>query len=80
MKLNAADLISQLVAEEWEDIIPVHSILVVDALRPDGSHGLHLAHDYESPPWVLLGMLKAIMVDLESRWMLKDWIDVDDED
>jgi hypothetical protein len=78
--LNAADIIPQIVQEHWKDSIQVHAFLIVDAIRPDGSHGLHAVHDEASPPWVLIGMLRSILVDLESRWINEAWVTDDEED
>jgi len=77
--MNAADIIPQVVQEHWKDSIPVHAFLVVDAIRPDGSHGLHAVHDDSSPPCVLIGMLRSVLVDLESRWINEAWITDDEE-
>lgn len=74
------DLIPPAVAEHWKDSIPIHAFLLIDAIRPDGSRGLHAVHDDSSPPWVLIGMLRSILVDMESRWMNEAWEDDDDDD
>ena len=78
--LNASDIIPDAVAEHWQDSIPVHALLVIDAIRGDGSHGLHVVHDSGAPPWVLIGMMRSILVDLEARWVGEEWMVNDDED
>lgn len=78
--VTAADIIPQFVQEHWKDSIPVHAFLIVDSIRPDGSHGLHAVHDESSPPWVLIGMLRSILVDMESRWINESWIDDEEDD
>jgi hypothetical protein len=77
---TAADLIPQFVQEHWPDTIPVSAFLIVDAIREDGGHGLQVIHDETSPPWLLIGMLRAVLVDLESRWINEEWLVGDDED
>lgn len=54
-------------AEHWKDSIPIHAFLIIDAIRPDGGRGLQAVYDDSSPPWVLIGMLRSILVDMESR-------------
>lgn len=76
--LTASDIIAPVVAEHWKESIPVHAFLIIDAIRPDGSHGLHAVHDSASSPWVLIGMLRSILVDLEARWVSEEWMDGDD--
>lgn len=73
------DLIPPAVAEHWKDSIPIHAFLIIDAIRPDGSRGLHAVHDDAAPPWVLIGMLRSILVDMETRWIGQEW-EVSDDD
>ena len=78
--VTAQDLIPKVVGEQWHDTIPMHTVLVVDALRPDGARGLHVIHDSGAPAWVLIGMLRSILADLEYRWTAEDYIDDEDDD
>lgn len=73
--LTAHDLVPAAIADWWQDSIPVHSLVLIDAIRPDGAHGLHAVHDTDAPVWVLIGMLRAVLVDLEHRWADADWIE-----
>jgi len=77
--VNASDLWPDAVFERWPDTIPVHGITILDALRPDGHHGLHVIHNTGAPIWVLVGMLKCILADLEARWVGEGYIEDDDE-
>jgi len=72
--VNATDLCSQAVFDLWPDTVPVHGITIIDAIRPDGHHGLHVVHDNAVPIWVLIGMLKCVTADLEARWVGEDYI------
>ena len=79
--VNATDLCSDTVFELWPDTVPVHGITIIDALRPDGHHGLHVVHDTGVPVWVLVGMVKCVLADLEARWVGEDYVgEYDDED
>ena len=56
-------------------IVRLTWLVLIDAIRPDGAHGLHAVHDTDAPVWVLIGMLRAVLVDLEHRWAEADWIE-----
>lgn len=77
---TAVDLIPTFVQEHWPDTIPVSAFLIVDAIRQDGGHGLQVIHDDTSSPWQLIGMLRAVLVDMEARWVNEAWMVDDDED
>lgn len=80
INLTPQDLIPKIVGDQWNDTVPMHTVLVVDALRPDGARGLHVIHDSGAPAWVLIGMLRSILADLEHRWTAADYIDDEDDD
>lgn len=73
------DLWPDAVFDRWPDTIPVHGITILDALRPDGHRGLHVVHDTGAPPWVLIGMVRCVLADLESRWIAESYEENDDD-
>lgn len=48
----------------WPEMVPHHGVTIVAGLRPDGSETLHIACSTDTPPWVLLGMLRMAAADL----------------
>ena len=75
--VEPVDLCPPAITERWPDTIPVHGITILDALRPDGARALHVLHDTEAPMWVLIGLLKCVLADLETRWVVVDYTDND---
>jgi hypothetical protein len=61
----------------WPDTVPVHGITVLDALRPDGNRAVHVVHDTGAPIWVLVGLLRCVLADLEARWIGEGYDDHD---
>lgn len=78
--VSAADLVPDVIANAWPNSVPNHVVVIFDGLRADGARALHAVHEDGAPPWVVIGMLRAILVDLETRWAHVDWIEDDDED
>jgi hypothetical protein len=77
--VSASDLVPTVVAEHWAEAIPIHGMVILDAMRPpDGGRALHVVHDTGCPPWTLIGMLRAVCADLETRWAEETYQDVDD--
>jgi hypothetical protein len=75
----ASDLVTDTVAAEWPESVPVHAVVIVDGLHKSGKHALQVVHDTDCPMWVLIGMLRSVLVDIETRWAGIDW-SVDEED
>lgn len=73
------DLCPDAIFERWPDTVPVHGITILDALRPEGNRALHVVHDTAAPIWVLIGMVRSVLADLESRWVIEDYQDADDD-
>lgn len=80
LPVNPEDLCSESIFERWPDTVPVHGITILDALRPEGNRALHVVHDSSAPIWVLIGMVRSVLSDLEARWVIEDYQDVDDDD
>ena len=81
--VEAADLWPAAVVDRWPDTVPVHGITILDAIRPDGNRAVHVCHDTDAPMWVLIGLLKCVLADLETRWVITDYTESDitfDED
>jgi len=78
--LSAADLVPTVIADAWPHSVPMHTLVLIDGLRHDGARALHAVHEEGCPPWVLIGMLRAILVDLEARWSEADWIENDEDE
>ena len=78
-QVSAADMIPPQVAKQWPESVPVHAITLIDGIRPDGKHALHAIQSEGTAPWVLIGMLRAVLADLETQWADAAWI-TDDED
>lgn len=78
--LSAADLVPPAIAEAWPNSVPMHVLVIFDGLRSDGARALHAVHEEGAPPWVLIGMLKSILADIEARWVEADWIEDDEEE
>lgn len=55
--------------ELWPAIVPTAGIVIISGLTSTGEHALHVLHDSDSPPWVLIGMLKAVQADLVDSWV-----------
>lgn len=78
--ITAHDLVPKYMSDNWPDSIPMQTIVIMAGLRPDGAHGLHAVHNTDAPIWVLIGMLRAVLADLEHTWADASWITNDDED
>lgn len=78
--VSAADLVPKVIADAWPNSVPNHVLVIFDGLRSDGARALHAVHEEGAPPWVLIGMLRSILADLEARWAEADWIDDDEDD
>lgn len=76
----ATDLWPEAVFDRWPDTVPVHGITILDAMRPEGNRAVHVIHDTDAPIWVLIGLLKCVLSDLEARWVGQQYQDVDDTD
>ena len=70
------DLCPPAVFDRWPDTIPVHGITILDAVRPEGNRAVHVVHDSDAPIWVLVGLLKCVLADLEARWIGEQYTDV----
>lgn len=79
-QVSAADMIPPQVAAQWPESVPVHVVTLVDGIRPDGKHALHAIQSHGSAPWVIIGMLRAFLADLEAQWAEAAWITEDDEE
>jgi hypothetical protein len=79
-QVSAADMIPPQVAQQWPESVPVHAITLIDGIRPDGKHALHAIQSEGTAPWVLIGMLRAVLTDLEHQWADAAWITDDEED
>ena len=77
--VSADDLCPDAIFDRWPDTVPVHGITILDALRPEGNRALHVVHDTAAPIWVLIGMVRSVLADLESRWVIEDYQDADDD-
>ncbi len=69
--------------ERWADTVPVHGITILDGIRPEGNRAVHVIHDTDAPIWVLVGLLKCVLADLEARWIGEQYTDIyetEDED
>jgi len=77
--VSADELCPQAVVDRWPEAVPIHGITIVDAIRPDGRRALHVCHDTDAPIWVLIGMVRSVLADLESRWVIEDYQDADDD-
>jgi hypothetical protein len=75
--VSADELCPPAVADRWPEAVPVHGITILDAIRPDGRRALHVCHDTDAPMWVLIGLLKCVLADLETRWVVTDYTDDD---
>ncbi len=78
--LTAVDLIAPAIADQWPDAIPTCTMVLMTGIRPDGAHGLHAVHNTDAPIWVLIGMLRCVLTDLEHRWADAEWVEDDSED
>jgi hypothetical protein len=79
-QVSAADMIPPQVAQQWPESVPVHAITLIDGIRPDGKHALHAIQSEGTAPWVLIGMLRAVLADLEAQWAEAAWITEDDDE
>jgi hypothetical protein len=75
--VSADELCPQAVVDRWPDAVPIHGITILDAIRPDGRRALHVCHDTDAPMWVLIGLLKCVLSDLEARWVITDYTEDD---
>jgi hypothetical protein len=75
--VEAAHLWPPALFEQWPDTVPMHGITILDALRPNGDRAVHVVHDTEAPVWVLVGLLKCVLADLEARWIGEGYEDSD---
>jgi len=75
--VEAADLWSEAIFDRWPDTVPIHGITILDAIRPDGHRAVHVAHDTDAPIWVLVGLLRCVIADLETRWVITDYNESD---
>lgn len=76
--VTAHDLVPSYMSDRWPDSIPMHTVVLMAGIRPDGAHGLHAVHNTDAPIWVLIGMLRAVLSDLEHRWADAAWVESDD--
>jgi hypothetical protein len=58
------ELVPPIGASLWPEMVPHHGVTIVAGLRPDGGETLHIACSTDTPPWVLVGMLKLAVADL----------------
>lgn len=79
-QVSAADMIPPQVAAHWPEAVPVHAVTLIDAIRPDGKHALHAIQSDGTAPWVLIGMLRAVVADLEAQWADAAWTVGDDDE
>jgi hypothetical protein len=78
--ISPTDLMPKAGLELWPNIIPTAGIVIISGLTPDGKHALHVLHDGDSAPWVLIGMVKAVEADLIDTWVdMKYVIDGDEQ-
>ena len=52
----------------WPNMVPNHGVTIVDGIRGDGSHALHIAFSTDTTPWVLIGMLETVLHDVKTAW------------
>lgn len=67
--VEAAHLWPQALFDQFPDTVPMHGITILDALRADGNRAVHVVHDTGAPVWILVGLLKCVLADLEARWI-----------
>lgn len=78
--VEAQELIPDIVSRNFPDVIPMHTILIIDAINVHGRRELILMQDSEQPPWVTSGLLTLIKADVETEWAHHyPYIDEDEE-
>lgn len=78
--VEAQQCIPAIVSEAWPNIVPMHAIVIIDALTEQGGRELFVIHDSEQPPWVMSGLLTLVKADVETDWSHHYPFVDDDED
>jgi hypothetical protein len=75
--VSADELWPDAIFDRWPETVPVHGITILDGIRPDGRRAVHVCHDTDAPMWVLIGLLRCVLSDLEARWVITDYTEDD---
>ncbi len=79
--VEAQQCIPAIVSEAWPNIVPMHALVIIDAINTEGRRELFVMHDSEQPPWVTSGLLTLVKADVETEWANHyPFIDEDYED
>ena len=79
LPVEPEDLCPDAIFDRWPDTVPCHGITILDAIRPEGTRALPVVHDSAAPLWVLIGMVRSVLADLEARWVVEDYQDDDND-
>ena len=66
--VEAQECVPPVVSANWPDIVPMHALVIIDAINADGRRELFVMHDSEQPPWVTAGLLTLVKADVETEW------------
>jgi len=64
MIIHTDQMVPPAVTDAWPDMVPSHGLSIVTGLCPDGSERLMVACSTHTPPWVLLGLLEAAIMQV----------------
>jgi hypothetical protein len=79
-RVAPTDVVPPVAYKMWPEIVPSHGVTIISGIRPEGTEALHLVYSSETPPWVLIGMLKTVMDDLTHAWQSQGYIGSGEDD
>jgi hypothetical protein len=78
--VEAQELVPDIVSRNWPEIVPMHTLVIIDAINAHGRRELLVMCDSEQPPWVTSGVLTLVKADVETEWAHHyPYIDEDEE-
>lgn len=66
--VEAQEIVPALISDMYPDIVPMHALVIIDAINQDGRRELFVMYDSEQPPWVTSGILTLVKADVETEW------------
>lgn len=84
--VEAQECVPDIVSHNWPDIVPMHALVIIDAINAEGRRELFVMHDSEQPPWVTSGLLTLVKADVETEWanhypfITEDDVDEDEDE
>lgn len=79
--VEAQEIVPALVSDMYPDIVPMHALVIIDAINAEGRRELFVMYDSEQPPWVTSGILTLVKADVETEWSHHyPFVEEDDDD